>query len=75
MLLYGAALADGNRHEHENLPLILAGRGGGSIMTGRHVRYPSETPMCNLLLTMVNKAGAKVQRHGDCTGLLRGLES
>jgi hypothetical protein len=44
-------------------------------MTGRHVRYPSETPMCNLLLTMVNKAGANVQRHGDSTGLLRGLES
>ena len=74
MLLYGAALADGNRHEHENLPLILAGRGGGTIVSGRHVRFASETPMCNLLLTMANKAGAKVQRHGDSTGLLRGLE-
>ncbi len=74
MLLYGAALADGNRHEHENLPLILAGRGGGTIMTGRHVRYPSETPMCNLLLTMMSKAGVSAPRHGDSTGLLRGLE-
>ena len=74
MLLYGAALADGNRHEHENLPLILAGRGGGSIMTGRHVRYPSETPMCNLLLTMMSKAGVDAPRHGDSTGMLRGLE-
>jgi hypothetical protein len=74
MLLYGAALADGNRHEHENLPLILAGRGGGAIMPGRHMRFASETPMCNLLLTMANKAGVKVQRHGDSTGLLRGLE-
>ena len=74
MLLYGAALADGNRHEHENLPLILAGRGGGTILTGRHMRFASETPMCNLLLTMANKAGAKVQRHGDSTGMLRGLE-
>ena len=74
MLLYGAALADGNRHEHENLPLILAGRGGGTIMTGRHMRYPSETPMCNLLLTMMGKAGVAAPRHGDSTGTLRGLE-
>jgi hypothetical protein len=74
MLLYGAALADGNRHEHENLPLVMAGGGGGSIMTGRHIRYPSETPMCNLLLTMANKAGAPAQRHGDSTGMVRGLE-
>ena len=73
-LLYGAALADGNRHEHENLPLILAGRGGGTILTGRHMRYPSETPMCNLLLTMMNKAGIAAPRHGDSTGTLRGLE-
>ena len=74
MLLYGAALADGNRHEHENLPLILAGGGGGTIMTGRHMRFTSETPMCNLLLTMLNKAGASVPRHGDSTGMLHGLE-
>ena len=74
MILYGAALADGNRHEHENLPLAIAGRAGGSIMTGRHMRFASETPMCNLLLTMLNKAGANVQRHGDSTGILRGLE-
>ena len=74
MLLYGAALADGNRHEHENLPLILAGRGGGSIVSGRHVRYASETPMCNLLLSMMSRAGATVPRHGDSTGMLRGLE-
>jgi hypothetical protein len=74
MILYGAALADGNRHEHENLPLAIAGRAGGSIMTGRHMRFTSETPMCNLLLTMLNKAGAPVPRHGDSTGMLRGLE-
>ena len=74
MILYGAALADGNRHEHENLPLAIAGRAGGSIMTGRHLRFASETPMCNLLLTMLNKAGANVPRHGDSTGILRGLE-
>lgn len=74
MLLYGGALADGDRHEHENLPLIMAGRGGGSILTGRHIRYASETPMCNLLLSMLHRAGVNVPRHGDSTGLLRGLE-
>ena len=74
MLLYGAALADGDRHEHENLPLLMAGRGGGSILSGRHVRYANETPMCNLLLSMLQRAGVNAQRHGDSTGLLRGLE-
>jgi hypothetical protein len=74
MLLYGAALADGNRHEHENLPLVLAGRAGGQIAAGRHVRYPAETPMCNLLLSMMQRAGVEISRHGDSTGVLRGLE-
>lgn len=74
MILYGSALADGDRHEHENLPMLLAGRGGGRIVTGRHLRYASETPMCNLLLSMLNIAGVPVSRHGDSTGLLRGLE-
>ena len=74
MILYGSALADGDRHEHENLPLLMAGRGGGRIVTGRHLRYASETPMCNLLLSMLNIAGVNASRHGDSTGFLRGLE-
>ncbi len=73
MLLYGAALADPNRHDHGNLPLLLAGRGGGTIQPGRHLRYASETPMCNLLLSMLDRAGAPTARLGDSTGLLRGL--
>src|SRR5678816_3193349 len=71
MLLYGAGLADGNRHEHDNLPLLMAGRGGGSILTGRHLRYAPETPMCNLLVSMLERAGAPVPRFGDSTGPLR----
>lgn len=74
MILYGSALADGDRHEHENLPLLMAGRGGGRIVPGRHLRYASETPMCNLLLSMLNIAGVNATRHGDSTGILRGLE-
>ncbi len=73
MLLYGAALADPNRHDHGNLPLLLAGRGGGTIQPGRHIRYASETPMCNLLLSMLDHAGAPTARLGDSTGLLREL--
>ena len=75
MILYGAGLADGNRHEHENLPLVLAGRGGGTITTGRHARYAPETPMCNLLLSMMERAGAPAARFGDSTGALRGLDA
>jgi hypothetical protein len=74
MLLYGASLADGNRHDHGNLPLLLAGRGGGGILPGRHLRFLNETPMCNLLVSLLNRAGVPVSRHGDSTGLLRGLE-
>src|SRR5215207_45114 len=75
MILYGSSLADGDRHEHENLPLVMAGRGGGRIVTGRHLRYAPETPMCNLLLSMLNIAGVNAARHGDSTGVLRGLEA
>lgn len=75
MLLYGGSLADPNRHDHGNLPLLMAGRGGGTIQTGRHLRYASETPMCNLLLSMLDRAGAPTTRLGDSTGLLRGLDS
>lgn len=73
MIVYGGGLADGDRHEHENLPLLLAGRGGGSITPGRHIRYASETPMCNLLVSMLDRIGAPVTRLGDSTGALRGL--
>ena len=75
MLLYGAGLADGNRHEHDNLPLVLAGRGGGTIAPGRHLRYTQETPMCNLLLSMIERAGTLATRFGDSTGALRGLDA
>ena len=74
MVVYGGGLADGNRHEHENLPIIMAGHGGGSITPGRHVRYSSETPMCNLLVSMLERVGAPVSSFGDSTGALRGLD-
>lgn len=73
MIVYGGGLADGDRHEHQNLPILMAGRGGGTITPGRHVRYTAETPMCNLLVSMLERVGAPVMQFGDSTGGLRGL--
>jgi hypothetical protein len=74
MILYGSAIADGNRHSHDDLPIILAGKGGGTIQTGRHVAYPDETPMNNLFLSMLDRVGAKVESIGDSKGRLKHLE-
>ena len=73
LITYGSGLADGNTHEHRDLPLILAGRGGGTVKTGRHIRYETDTPMSNLFAIMLNSAGAAIDRFGDSTGLLEGL--
>ena len=73
MITYGSGLSDGNRHNHDDLPVIFAGRGGGTIQTGRHVRYSSEIPMTNLFLSMLDRFGTPVPRLGDSTGLLRNL--
>jgi hypothetical protein len=70
MLVYGAGIGDGNRHNHDDLPVLLAGRGGGSIETGRHVRYDRNTPMTNLYLSMLDRMGAAVDALGDSTGRL-----
>ncbi len=70
MIVYGSGLGDGNRHNHDNLPVLLAGRGGGSIQSGRHLRFERETPMTNLFLSMLDRVGAPTERIGDSTGLL-----
>ncbi len=74
MILYGSGLSDGNRHNHENLPILLAGRGGGTIDSGRHVAYSTETPLCNLFLSMLERMGAPAPYIGDSTGTLTGLQ-
>lgn len=68
MILYGSGNADGNRHTHSNLPLILAGGGGGALTPGRYVRHGSK-PMTNLLLSLADKMGAQtLESLGDSTG-------
>jgi len=73
MIVYGCGNSDGNKHTHTNLPVVLAGQGGGSLTTGRSVRYNS-TPMTNLYLSMANRMGVTgVPRIGDSTGMLAAL--
>jgi hypothetical protein len=74
MIVYGAGLADGNRHSHEDLPTLIAGRGGNFIKPGRRVVYRRETPMSNLFLTMMDRMSVNVEHFGDSTGRLQGLD-
>lgn len=70
MIVYGSGNADGNRHTHSNLPIILAGGGGGSLSTGRYMKAGG-VPTTNLFLGMADKFGlAGVERHGDSSGRL-----
>jgi hypothetical protein len=73
MLLYGSSLADGNSHTHTDLPVALVGGGCGKLKTGRYVKYPRETPLNNLLLAMLDKAGVPTEKLGDSTGELEHL--
>jgi hypothetical protein len=72
MLVYCSGLCDGNRHSHDNLPVILAGHGGGALHPGRHITY-DKTPMTNLFVNMLNTMGVPAERFGDSTGILQGV--
>jgi len=74
LIAYGSGISDGDRHNHDDLPILLAGRGSGTAHPGRHVRYPKETPVTNLWLSMVDRAGATgVASIGDSTGRLEDI--
>lgn len=73
MIVYGCGNSDGNRHTHVNLPLVMAGAGGGAFNPGRYVNFRS-VPACNMFLTMADLMGAKdLPRFGDSTDRLAGL--
>jgi hypothetical protein len=74
MIVYGAGLSDGNRHLHEDLPTLIAGRGNGTVKPRRRVIYRRETPMCNLFLSMMDRMGARMEHFGDSTGRLDGVD-
>lgn len=72
MILYGGGLGNGNLHDHVNLPVLVAGRGAGTLSGGQHINYPDNTPMANLLLTMLDKAGVPTpEKIGDSTEHLK----
>jgi len=73
MIVYGSGLSDGNRHNNENLPVLLAGGGGGTLTPGRHIRYQEETPMTNLYMALLDRVGVEVPYIGDSTGSLSRL--
>ena len=70
LVLYGSAMSDGNKHNHDPLPVLLAGGASGQLKGGRHLRYSKHTTMSNLLLAMLDKVGVPMQSFGDSTGKL-----
>jgi len=73
MIVYGSGISDGNRHNHDDLPVLLAGRGGGTIKPGRHIKY-SPQPLNNLYLSLLDRMGVSIDRHGDSTKRLGELD-
>jgi hypothetical protein len=70
MIFFGSSLSDGNSHQPDNLPIILAGGGGGTIRGGSHFAAPKGTPLCNLYVSMLERMGAPVDSFGDSTAAL-----
>jgi hypothetical protein len=73
MIVYGSGNSDGNRHNHDDLPILLAGRGCGTLKPGRHIRYPNNTPLNNLWVSLLDRMDIRGQQFGDSTGALKGL--
>jgi hypothetical protein len=73
LFLYGAGMGDGDRHTPLDMPVVLAGGACGQLKTGRHVRYPENTPFMNLCVTLLAKVDVTVDKLGDSTGLLTDL--
>jgi hypothetical protein len=70
MIVYGGSISDANVHKHEDLPILLVGGGNGRFKGGRHVRYPKDTPVANLFLTLLDNLGVRKESFGDSTGHL-----
>lgn len=73
MLVYGSCIADPNSHAHDNLPTILFGKGSDAFKPGKYIKYPRNTPLANLWLTMLNNFGVRTDKFGDSSGMLEGL--
>ena len=73
MIVYGSGISDGDRHNHDDLPIIMAGKGGGTIKPGRHLKVDPQ-PLNNLYLSLLDRVGASLERFGDSTGRLGKLD-
>ncbi len=73
MIAYGSGNSDGDAHNHDNLPILLAGKAGNTIKTGRHLKYAKETPVNNLWLALLQRMEVKIEALGDSSGTLPGL--
>jgi hypothetical protein len=73
MIVYGSGISDGDRHNHDNLPILVCGKGGGTIKSGDHIKVTPQ-PLNNLYLSMLDRMGVPVDRLGDSTGRLTKLD-
>ncbi len=73
MIAYGSGNSDGNRHNHDDLPVLLAGKGAGTIRPGRHLRFANNTPLNNLWVSLLDRMDCNIASLGDSTGRLPGL--
>lgn len=73
LLLYGSGMGDPNVHDHSNLPILVAGGAGSGMKGGRHIQYDQKTPLANLHLTLLNKAGVKIDKFADSQGTVEKL--
>jgi Protein of unknown function (DUF1552) len=71
LIMYGSGMGNGNLHRHSDLPILLAGKLGGKFKTGYHFDYKLDTPMANLLVTILDRAGVPIEKLGDSTGPLK----
>ncbi|MEM7476489.1 MAG: DUF1552 domain-containing protein [Planctomycetota bacterium] len=71
LVLYGSGISDGDRHNHDDLPILMAGKGGGRVRPGRHIEYKRQTPLCNLYLWMMNQFGVRADSFGDSDGTVK----
>ena len=74
MVVLGSSIGDGDRHNHDDLPVVMAGRGGGTLKTGRHLKYSGKTPLNNLFLSMLDRMHAPTDALGDSNGRLPDLD-
>jgi hypothetical protein len=70
LFLYGSNMSNSNIHNQYPLPTVLVGRAGGAVKGGRHINFPERTPLSNVLLTMLQRSGVKIDKVGDSTGAI-----